>query len=68
MDIGGEAWVGRIFRGASIQTVPEVTSLDEITKGKNRQGKISVPGDIPMLSGKSHKKESSQGDKERVAQ
>lgn len=36
---------------ASIQTIFEVTSLDEITKGKNREGKKSMPWNVPMLRG-----------------
>lgn len=45
----------------------EVTSLDEITKRNTKEGKESVPWDIPMLTGWGDKKENSQGDKERVA-
>ena len=34
---------------AGIPTVLEVTSLDETTEGKNREGKKPMPWDIPML-------------------
>lgn len=48
--------------------ISEVTSLDEIPKGKNGEKEKSMPWDIPMLRGWGGEKENSKGDKGIVAQ
>lgn len=53
---------------AGIQTVLEVTSLDEATEGKNREEKKSMPWDIPMLKTGEKRKKTTNETKEKVAQ